>query len=162
MTFFVVAQMNSGGNNSGGAALLAIDGDDDEDNSSNRIYEIVANNLVTRLKLSHDPGDGSTIFNSSNLSPGAGTPYASYFQRDKTNGKIISQLNNGIKNVDSSPLISNTFVASKGDLYVGIQKITNTRYHYGYIGEIIIYNKLLSQSEVEAVQRYLMKKWGIQ
>jgi hypothetical protein len=35
------------------------------------------------------------------------------------------------------------------------------RYHFGYIAEVIIYNKVCDDVEIEAIQNYLQEKWGL-
>lgn len=52
------------------------------------------------------------------------------------------------------------YVPSK--LYLGRQKYwANDRYFKGYIGEIIMYDRVLSTEEITAVQKYLSRKWSI-
>ena len=38
---------------------------------------------------------------------------------------------------------------------------TGTFYYYGYIGEIIIYSKVLNANERVSITNYLREKWGI-
>jgi hypothetical protein len=37
----------------------------------------------------------------------------------------------------------------------------NTQYYYGYISEVIIFNKYIKDSERQNIERYLGQKWGI-
>ena len=47
-----------------------------------------------------------------------------------------------------------------GDLYIGSLE-GSTRFHKGYIAEILIYNKALNDKERESVEGYLMDKYGL-
>ena len=67
-----------------------------------------------------------------------------------TNGTQISTL-----------AASNTLDTSNTTTAIGSYRTTQSNYLNGYIGEIIIYTRVLSVSERRRVEGYLGKKWGI-
>lgn len=159
MTFFVVAQMSSGGSNDGTSSLISIDGHGD--NTSNRIYEISCYNGDSVLKFNDQNVGSSTVFGAA-LSPGLNSPYLSLMVRNKSNETLGAQLNEqALQESSHIGSAGNTTAATTSTIYVGMQKAKNARYHYGYIGEIIIYNKILNDLETTAIRNYLMEKWGL-
>ena len=61
----------------------------------------------------------------------------------------------------STNAASNTLDTSGTTTVIGSYRTTQANYLNGYIGEIIIYTRVLSVSERRRVEGYLGKKWGI-
>jgi hypothetical protein len=157
MTVFAIAQMSSGGSNDANSGMFGLDGDD---GSSNRTYGIRSYNGDT--KFTYWPGPGHAQVVSSALNPGMNSPYLCTFYRDKDNELLGAQLNKQTRLQSSFPASAgNITVGAQADLYIGIEKEAASRFHYGYIGEFIIYNKILNDDEMAAVRYYLMSKWGL-
>jgi len=68
--------------------------------------------------------------------------------------QILQTLNFGVTNVGSSTNASNN------TLYVA-QTQSATELFNGYIGEILIYSRILPNDEQQTVENYLRQKWGL-
>jgi hypothetical protein len=61
----------------------------------------------------------------------------------------------------STAAASNTLDTSNTTTAIGSYRTTQANYLNGYIGEIIVYTRVLTVSERKRVEGYLGKKWGI-
>ena len=85
--------------------------------------------------------------------------------------KIITFVKNGLNGkvkINSAPLTnslsSNTIIdlSLSGDFSIGKFLPSITDYNFlGYIGELIIFKKALTDAEINDVEKYLSKKWAI-
>jgi len=73
-----------------------------------------------------------------------------------TNGSTFTFYKNGTSSYSSS---NSTLPAFSNSFYVGRE--AGGDYFKGYIGELLIYDKALSNSERQEVETYLMAKWKI-
>jgi hypothetical protein len=60
-----------------------------------------------------------------------------------------------------SDVVSGTLDTTQTTTTIGTYRQAAANYFGGYIGEIIAWNKVLSDAEITTVTRYLGKKWGI-
>ena len=85
--------------------------------------------------------------------------------------KIITFVKNGSNGkvkINSAPLTnsssSNTIIdlSLSGDFSIGKYPPANNDYYFfGYIGELIIFKKALTDEEISSIETYLSKKWSI-
>lgn len=68
-----------------------------------------------------------------------------------------------MRNVDGSMLVSSFLGSGSGNhqIRVGNRGGYNQFYFNGAIAELIVYDKRLTASEIDSVQRFLMNKWGL-
>ena len=96
------------------------------------------------------------------------TPNLFTFRRDNTGGNnwIISTNTDGGVPAQSATLSFNsTMTTPLGDFSIGYRRLnqtsTGTNQYDGRIGEVVIYNSLLSSTDVQKVESYLALKYGI-
>lgn len=75
--------------------------------------------------------------------------------------RIAYRLNGGSAQTDNASSNTASSANAAGDLHVGRLSTAATGYLDGDICEIIIYNSALSDTDREAVENYLLAKWGI-
>jgi hypothetical protein len=84
--------------------------------------------------------------------------------------KIITFIKNGsnVKIKINSAILANSSIASAtinpslvANFSIGKYLPDINYYFFGYIGELIIFKKSLSDSEIKDIEQYLSKKWGI-
>jgi Tfp pilus assembly protein PilE len=125
-----------------------------------------AQSLIIRYRISKQftfvsqPVFEGTPFNQTVEEPTVITVAVSNGQSYTPESRIIKYYKNGSQGGSSTqgalsiPSVNNAIGARKHN--------TGTRdYFYGYIGEIIIYNRYLKTKERESIEAYLGKKWGI-
>jgi hypothetical protein len=107
-------------------------------------------------------GEGAIQAESERIVVGPHVPYQAMFYRDKENENLAAQLNDSSRSLSHYPnFAGSTTRASAGELYIGLSKPDYARWHYGYIGEVIIYNKVCDGVEIDAIQNYLKEKWRL-
>jgi prepilin-type N-terminal cleavage/methylation domain-containing protein len=87
-----------------------------------------------------------------------GAPYVISQTDNGTSLRIF--LNGGFSNA-ATPTVS--IKGNSSEFYIGTYLNSGTRveHFFGYIGEIIIFNRGLTTEERESVEEYLGKKWGV-
>jgi prepilin-type N-terminal cleavage/methylation domain-containing protein len=81
------------------------------------------------------------------------------FVKNGLNGKV--KINSALL---TNSLSSNTIIdlSLSGDFSIGKYPPANNDYYFfGYIGELIIFKKALTDAEINDVEKYLSKKWSI-
>jgi prepilin-type N-terminal cleavage/methylation domain-containing protein len=80
------------------------------------------------------------------------------FVKNGLNGKV--KINSALL---TNSLSSNTIIdlSLSGDFSIGKYPPANHYYFFGYIGELIIFKKALTDAEINDVEKYLSKKWAI-
>jgi hypothetical protein len=97
-------------------------------------------------------------FNNVSLSAAAAVDSFNITSGTVTNGATV-MFTNGTQ--ISSTAASNTLDTSGTTTAIGSYRTTQANYLNGYIGEIIVYTRVLTVSERRRVEGYLGKKWGI-
>jgi hypothetical protein len=149
--FAVSVQSNSGGQSAAGR-LLSFGSNGQYDFNTN-YYGFVGNNGNTNLSPYRNGWK-------TGLALTAGQPYVSSTIYDGTNVTITSY---GVSFVGSNATSS----AGGGSFYINTFIIgaepapDGNAAWYGYIGEIIVYNRTLVPSERQLVEGYLARKWGL-
>lgn len=159
MTVFIVSKQTPNHSNSGAAALLFWDGLEDKSHSS--IMAIHA--FKGKYHMVHSPIKGKEVLGVSStrrVTDHMNHAHIITAYRDDANKTLSIQIN------DREPeLTKNDHVgvkcSEKAMLNIGTAKIMKNRYFQGVIGEIIIYNKILSDKETATVKNYLKKRWAI-
>jgi hypothetical protein len=152
LSIFAVSVQSNGGGQSAAGRLLSF-GSNDQYDFNNNLYGFVGNNGNTNLspyRFGWKTGLALT----------AGQPYVSSTIYDGTNVTITSY---GVSFVGSNATSS----AGGGSFYINTFIIgaepapDGNAAWYGYIGEIIVYNRTLVPSERQLVEGYLARKWGL-
>ena len=84
------------------------------------------------------------------------TPFVAVSRYDGTNGYLWL---NGVAGTRASSASTGTFAVTKYG--IGNQANPSGEYWQGFIGEVIIYNSALSDTQRQQVEGYLGRKWGI-
>ena len=106
-------------------------------------------------------GNGSETTLISNFKTNIGTPYIVFASRNHEDGVRKIMINNS--NLVSDNLGGSALSLNANSL-AGIgadSNIWNTNFFNGYIAEIIVYNKILNNSDIDAIHKYLSKKYSI-
>lgn len=144
-TFFVILPTDTSGSTTGDA-IYAFNEDSLENVDVMLSYED-----EIRVYYSSTPrtlSDSTTLHNN--------VVYGS-FTADGT--KVKGRLNGSeVLNITSSDYIASSDNFSIGQEYDGS---TRSNFFEGYIGEILIYNKALTDSEIQQVEAYLTEKWKL-
>ena len=134
-TFFCVANCTTSGNFPGGRALLA-------SNTTNAPLIWIENGLFEFVVWGQNTTGPTATDGTTNVLSATNT------------GTVRNMWVNGAGNVS---VTQNQSIAAT--LSIGVA--TNTQYFLGAIGEIIIYDRVLSALERQSVERYLGRKFGV-
>jgi aminopeptidase C len=87
-----------------------------------------------------------------------------FIARFSTSTKVATVKITGFSEESATHTVSTISNAGAGSetLRIGAQKTSNSdRFFDGYIHEIIVYDRYLSNSEISAIEEYLQDKWDI-
>jgi prepilin-type N-terminal cleavage/methylation domain-containing protein len=105
-----------------------------------------------------DNGGQSASVSGSGITMQINNPYVFYGSFNSATGtKIGFNLNSTVYTGATPGAMADTNVP----LRIGQQKSGSNRFFGGYISEIIIYNRLLKNSEIKDINKYLTQKYGI-
>lgn len=106
-------------------------------------------------------GNGAETTLISNFKINTKTPYIIFVSRNFADGVRKIMVNNS--NLVSDNLGgSSIFLNASSSVGIGTDANSwNTNYFNGYIGEIIIYNKILNINDINEIHKYLSKKYSI-
>lgn len=144
-TVFAVAKRNT----ESGATAVIIQYSDTPDVSRNSLS---FNSTAGEVLFRNDAGAGSAITNAGNTNTNYQILMGSF---NGTTGLAVS-VNNNTATTSTTGAVDSTIDRA----YIG-SRTGSSLFLTGAIGEIIVYNRLLSASESAQVYRYLSNKWGI-
>jgi len=156
-TFFVVAQRNTAVNNATTFTFYATadTGDSGSASSGNIAHEGASATVLQALR-------SSALSTTAATHPGNNVPYIFTTKFDGTNNTTYL---NAVQQPTGSPTTAaSTGTFSTGSYVIGAHYTSSavaSPYYNGNIGEIIIYNRALSDFERGQVENYLSKKWSI-
>lgn len=135
--------------------------------------------LFVSIGLGSVTGDTTTVkcgrsYNSATSSAGSFSPASApaitkgqpVICTSRYNGAQVQGWTNGAS-PDTADSLTGNIAAATSDVAIGaltttVGATTNSSEHLsGYIGEIIFFSRALSQKEMDVVETYLSKKWGI-
>ena len=102
---------------------------------------------------SSNSGSGATKVVTSTLSSPVGTTRISECYYDGTNISVLTNASNQVSTTETT--------IAQGNSVIEIFSRSNTVPFAGYVGEILMYTKMLSTTETAYVRKYLGAKWGI-
>jgi prepilin-type N-terminal cleavage/methylation domain-containing protein len=82
---------------------------------------------------------------------------SNFGKRYHQNGSLMS----GVAHIDNNASINDHLLTGNNGMTIGYYSASTNQYYIGDIGEIIIYSRNLKDSERQAVESYLSKKWKI-
>jgi prepilin-type N-terminal cleavage/methylation domain-containing protein len=126
---------------------------------SNDIIPLALGEDSIKMYTGNGGGSGNTLI--SNFKIKTKAPYIIFSSRNFENGERKISINNSNQISDS---LGGVKVFLNSNSYVGIgadSNIENTQLYNGHLAEIIVYNKILDNLEIESIQKYLSKKYSI-
>ncbi len=110
--------------------------------------------ITGKMRLSIGNNFKDDLFGSTNISTGVAYIHSDVFNLSGTNNKMYQ----GNSTINNTSIIAGDI--NSNDLYIG-NKLGQMQGYVGYIAEMLIYKKALSDSERETIMRYLSQKWGV-
>lgn len=118
--------------------------------SANTGYTILRNGIFLQSRIENDTANANSI----TYSP---LPGPFILVSTKVSGTDFETWFDGVSDGANSSVTTPMYQS----LNLGRQKKGNSGYHSGFIGELLVYNSILSDSDINEVNSYLINKWGI-
>ena len=153
LTMFMVANLVSAGSEYDGYVSCVLPPNKDFNHASGFACNNIGGSTVICARVSNI---------ASRTVPSAGTPWLTTFKFDATN--LTNYVKHGATDTNAVAGSTGTFGCTKiaiGCRLAGDPSGVPSSFSPVYIGEVLIYNSALSDTDREAVESYLVTKWGI-